>query len=182
VISDKPLSGIISTIMPFGLESYVRGESSRLNSDDVIVHSSQDQTFLSRSKVKQGYDLIDKYKVLIGQLISGHIGETDEKGQVKVLATVKEIGPGEVCTASYICAGGFETSVEAKNLRTYLSTKFVRFLLLQTLSSMHITKGSFSFVPLQDFTNEWNDSILYKKYNLSTAEINYIESMIKPME
>lgn len=182
VISDKPLSGIISTIMPFGLESYVRGESSRLNSDDVIVHSSQDQTFLSRSKVKQGYDLIDKYKVLIGQLISGHIGETDEKGQVKVLATVKEIGPGEVCTASYICAGGFETSVEAKNLRTYLSTKFVRFLLLQTLSSMHITKGSFSFVPLQDFTNEWNDSILYKKYNLSTAEIDYIESMIKPME
>lgn len=182
VISDKPLSGIVSTIMPFGLESYVRGESSRLNSDDVIVHSSQDQTFLSRSKVKQGYDLIDKYKVLIGQLISGHIGETDEKGQVKVLATVKEIGPGEVCTASYICAGGFETSVEAKNLRTYLSTKFVRFLLLQTLSSMHITKGSFSFVPLQDFTNEWNDSILYKKYNLSKAEIDYIESMIKPME
>ena len=168
--------------MPFGLESFVRGASKRQNPDDVLLHSSQDQTYVKRSEIKQGLDLLDKYNVLIGQLISGHIGETDENGQVKVLATVKEINPGEACTASYLCAGSFNTLAEAQNLRGYLSTKFVRFLLLQTLSSMHITKGSFAFVPIQDFSKEWTDSILYKLYDLSRPEIDYIESMIKPMD
>lgn len=182
VKSDASLSSIISPIMPFGLESFVRGSANKQHPDDVLLHSSQDRTFIKRSEIKQGLDLLDKYNVLIGQLISGHIGETDDKGQVKVLATVKEINPGEACTASYLCAGAFNTIKEAQNLRGYLSTKFVRFLLLQTLSSMHITKGSFMFVPIQDFTKEWTDSVLYKKYNLSPSEIDYIESMIKPMD
>ena len=181
VASDDTLSSIISTIMPFGLESFVRGEPVKKNADDVLLHSSQDRTYISRLKIKQGHSLIDKYNVLIGQLISGHIGETDEKGQVKVLATIKTINPGEVCTASYICAGAFDSLCEANNLLGYLSTKFVRFLLLQTLSSMHITKGSFAFVPLQDWSKPWTDAELYKKYNLSKDEIDYIESMIKPM-
>ena len=98
-----------------------------------------------------------------------------------MLATIKTINPGEVCTASYICAGAFDSLCEANNLLGYLSTKFVRFLLLQTLSSMHITKGSFAFVPLQDWSKPWTDAELYKKYNLSKDEIDYIESMIKPM-
>jgi hypothetical protein len=50
----------------------------------------------------------------------------------------------------------------------------------------------FALVPLQDFTAQsdidWSKSIpeidqqLYKKYNLSEDEINFIEKMIKPME
>ena len=46
-------------------------------------------------------------------------------------------------------------------------------------------------VPLQDFTDnsdiDWSKSVaeidqqLYKKYNLSEEEINFIETMIKPM-
>jgi hypothetical protein len=61
-----------------------------------------------------------------------------------------------------------------------------------TLSSIHLTKKSFQFVPLQDFTTQsdidWSKSIpeidqqLYTKYNLSEDEINFIEKMIKPME
>lgn len=182
VKTQTSLSSIISSIMPFGLESFIRGEHVKKHENDVLLHSSQDKTYIKRTDIKQGIELIDKYKVLIGQLISGHIGETDENGQVKVLATVKVVNPGEVCTASYICAGAFNSMMEAQNLQNYLCTKFVRFLLLQTLSSMHITKGSFAFVPMQDFTKQWNDSKLYTKYALTADEIEYIESMIKPMD
>lgn len=58
----------------------------------------------------------------------------------------------------------------------------MRYLLLQGLTSMNITKDRFLFVPLQDFSKPWTDAELYAKYNLTADEIAFIESMIKPME
>lgn len=53
-------------------------------------------------------------------------------------------------------------------------------------------KPVYQFVPMQDFTEksdiDWSapipeiDKQLYKKYNLKQEEIDFIESMIKPME
>ena len=73
----------------------------------------------------------------------------------------------------------------------YLRTKFLRFLLLQSLVSMNISRNNFRFVPLQDFTDKsdinWEKSVLeidqqlYTKYGLSEDEISFIESMIKSM-
>ena len=40
----------------------------------------------------------------------------------------------------------------------------------------------YRFVPLQDFTRPWTDADLYAKYGLTDEEIQFIESMIKPME
>ena len=37
-------------------------------------------------------------------------------------------------------------------------------------------------IPLQDFSKMWTDEELYNKYDLSQEEIDFIESMIKPME
>ena len=78
--------------------------------------------------------------------------------------------------------GAFEDKIEADNLVSYVKTKFFRFLLLQTLTSIHITKNSFCFVPIQDFTEEWTDTKLYTKYGLTEHEITLIDSMIKSME
>ena len=57
---------------------------------------------------------------------------------------------------------------------------------------MQVTQEVFCYVPLQDFTAQsdidWSKSVaeidqqLYKKYNLTPDEIDFIESMIKPME
>ena len=41
---------------------------------------------------------------------------------------------------------------------------------------------TFSFVPLQDFSKHWTDAELYAKYGLTDEEIQFIESMIRPME
>jgi len=40
----------------------------------------------------------------------------------------------------------------------------------------------YSFVPMQDFSEEWTDEKLYKKYGLTKDEIAFIDSMIRPME
>ena len=90
--------------------------------------------------------------------------------------------PGYICTETYLLAGWFNTENEAKNLLSYLSTKFVRFLIWQIAISQHITKGCFNFVPIQDFSNNWTDEELYAKYSLTNEEVSFIEEMIKPME
>ena len=90
--------------------------------------------------------------------------------------------PNEVCTETYLVVGVFGNAIEANNLISYIKTKFFRFLLLQALSSIHITKSTFAFVPLQDFSHPWTDEMLYKKYGLDENEIAFIESMIRPME
>ena len=50
------------------------------------------------------------------------------------------------------------------------------------LASMNMSKASYSFVPMQDFSKPWTDEELYEKYKLNDEEIAFIDSMIKPME
>lgn len=85
-------------------------------------------------------------------------------------------------TETYLLLQSFENKKEAENCASFYKTKFVRFLISQTITSMNITKDNFQFVPLQDFSEPWTDEKLYKKYNLTQEEINFIESMIRPME
>ena len=132
--------------------------------------------------VTASHDYVGKYNVITGKAISGHLGETDENGQVKLLATTMIIAPNEIATESYLAIGKFDSLKEAQNLLDYMKTKFMRFLLLQGLTSMNITKDRFLFVPLQDFSKPWTDAELYAKYGLTDEEIAFIESMIKPME
>ena len=96
--------------------------------------------------------------------------------------TMKIMKPGEICAETYLCIGRYKTYEEAKSVISYLSTLFVRFLMLQSLSSIMINKESFQFVPLQDFSHPWTDEMLYQKYSLTEDEIAFIESMIRPME
>ena len=90
--------------------------------------------------------------------------------------------PQEICSETYLVAGSFETELEAQNYMDYLKTRFVRFLLLQIAITQQISKATFSFVPVQDFSQKWTDQKLYQKYNLTTDEIAFIENMVKEME
>ena len=42
--------------------------------------------------------------------------------------------------------------------------------------TQHTTTKVYEFVPAQDFSKLWTDNELYKKYELSQNEINYIEA------
>lgn len=43
-------------------------------------------------------------------------------------------------------------------------------------------KKVYQFVPIQNFNESWTDEKLYKKYSLTDDEINFIESMIRPLD
>ena len=191
--NNQTLSSITSPISPFALPTTIRGNKVKDAKNSIRLFSSKDISYISRTSVTKGDEWIDCYKVLLSQLIPGKAGEVASDGTHPVFATTtKVIGKGDVCTHSYILLGGYDTELEAKNLLKYMMTKFVRMLVYSTLSSIHLTKKSFQFVPLQDFTSnsdiDWSKSVaeidqqLYAKYKLDPDEIAFIEKMIKPME
>ena len=180
---EDDLSSIISPLMPYGLSSNVRGNKNRNSNNDLILHSSDGITYLEKDKVTKGLDSIDKYKILVGILSSGRAGEPTKEGNYRVLpSNTRVIGPGEICTHSYFIIGMFNTKRQAQNALSYVKSKFARFLVQITLSSIHLSKQVFVLVPMQDFTKPWTDAELYAKYQLTPDEIAFIESMIRPME
>ena len=155
------------------------------------LYSSRGVGFIDYDSVSSNEASIECYKLFMGKVLSGHLGETDENGQVKVIATLIIGQPYDVCTDSYLVIGSFLNNLEVTNCESYFRTRFLRFLLLQSLVSMNISRNNFRFVPLQDFTSnsdiDWRVSIpeidaqLYHNYGLSDDEISFIEKMIKPM-
>jgi len=138
--------------------------------------------FVSRDEIKRNSDWIDKFKVMLPKITTEHGGIPDKEGKYKVLTSLRILHPGEICTQSYLIVGPFEDETFSENAKAYLETRFVRFLLQQSLTSMNISKDKFCFVPMQDFSKLWTDEELYAKYGLTDEEIAFIESMIRPME
>jgi site-specific DNA-methyltransferase (adenine-specific) len=78
--------------------------------------------------------------------------------------------------------GGFKSEAEAESAASYYSTKFFRFLLWLRKIGQHASRSVYTWVPMQTWDRKWTDTELYKKYGLSDEEIDYIESLIKPMQ
>ena len=76
----------------------------------------------------------------------------------------------------------YDSELIAKNAISYIKTKFFHFLLGLKKITQHTSQAFYQLIPLQDFNEEWTDEKLYKKYGLTEDEINFIESMIRPME
>lgn len=90
--------------------------------------------------------------------------------------------PNTVFTDTYLLLACFDNLTEAENFAKYMTLKLPRFLLHETYSSMAISKNNFRFVPYLDYTKEWDDNILYARYECTPKEIEMIDSMIRPLE
>lgn len=89
-----------------------------------------------------------------------------------------------VCSQTYLVIGydpekhNF-TKEQCKNICSYITTKFFRYLVAIKKKTQNGPRGVYQFVPLQDFNESWSDEKLYKKYNLTSDEIALIEKTIK---
>ena len=173
---ESKVSSVVGSRNPFGLSSSTRGSEDK---KEIALFSSDGLSYISLSEVKKGKELINRYKVMVSKVTSEHAGEPDKSGMVTVLSTIAVLKPKEVCTDSYLIAFSSDNITEVDNFSKYMCTKFFRFLLLQAVSSINLSKDKFQFVPMQDFSRVWTDKDLYKKYDLTNEEIDFIESMIK---
>jgi hypothetical protein len=175
------LADVVSSLMPFGLSTNYRGQETKDDVKNLTLYASDSVTYVSREELAKGEEYIDTYKVLVSKTSAEHAGEPSKEGKFRVIPTsMRVIGPGEVCTHSYFLIGNEQDKEHADNIYAYLTTKYVRFLMLLAISGFGLSKLVFEFVPIQDFSVTWTDEMLYKKYNLSDEEIEFIDSMIKP--
>ncbi len=175
-MGEKSFSTLVSPSKPFGLRTYITGNRT-YHQGDVKLYGNKSVGFIPRAEIPSGHDLIDKHKVYITYAYGA--GE-DFPHQIINKPFYGE--PGSACTETYLVIGPCETEKNARNIISYLSTRFLRFLVLLLKNTQHATKNVYQFVPIQDFSRPWTDAELYAKYDLTEDEITFIESMIKPME
>ena len=178
-IKEKKENGFavqISSRKPFGIETNSRVRKERRNGD-VDIFAYPENGYISRKEIMLNQKWIDEYKVYISYAYG-------ERGDFPYLVLGKPfLGmPNSCCTETYLVIGPFSTKRICENVISYIKTKFFRFLVLQRKNTQHATSKVYAFVPLQDFSKPWTDEELYKKYGLTDEEIQFIESMIRPME
>lgn len=127
----------------------------------------------------------NQYKVLVTKSNgSGVFGE--------VLSSPLIQGPQVGATDTFISIGPVKNKYEANSILSYIKTKFLRAMLDLKKVTQDNPRSTWEFIPLQDFTSysdiDWSKSIpeidqqLYKKYNLSDDEINFIETKVQAMD
>ncbi len=186
-IASNFMSEIVSPIDTFGIPSKEKGHKTKHPGDIELLTSSgynnQNISYIAPEIVKKNQHLINKFKVKISIMVpqSGEVGIKPENGY-RSISTPQILPPGQVDSFSYLNIGFFDTEEEARNLVSYVSCKFTRFVLRATYSSVHVSKDNFKFVPLMDYTKPWTDNELYQYFGLDDREIELIEKTMRPME
>ncbi|RLB94562.1 MAG: restriction endonuclease [Deltaproteobacteria bacterium] len=175
---EKTMNTIVSPSKPFGLRTFARPQKS----GDIILRWQKGEGPYKRKDITTGADMIDLWKVITSYVGYDHAGNPDKEGRRRVFSKIDILPPGTICTETYLVVGSFKKKSQANNLVSYMKTRFFRFLVSQFMYSHHITKDSYSFVPVLDMDTEWTDERLYKRYKITKEEIAFIESKIRPME
>lgn len=150
-----------------------------------LIKNKRVWRYINRNYVDISGENFNKYKVLVPAANgSGAIGE--------VLSTPLIGTPLIGYTQSFIGIGKFNTKEEAEACLKYIKSKFARTMLGILKTTQHNPTSTWRCVPLQDFTPnsdiDWTKSIpeidqqLYKKYNLTEDEINFIETKVQAMD
>lgn len=162
---------------PFGLKTDFKNYKKDPFDSCIKVYGNRWRGYITVDQVVKNHKWIDKYKVLIPEASDG-----SGSFPIQVLGKPIIAQPGEVCTATYLVCGVYDTIAQAENFARYLKTKFVRFLVSPLKSTQHTNKNNFIFVPILDMNTTWTDEMLYKSYGLDDSEIAFIEKMIKEMK
>lgn len=187
---EEKFSSIVSSRTPYGISADLFNSPERYPNSELIFQEQSEfykiygvkgkkggakrvVGYVNPNCISKGYEDINKYKLFFSKAYS-------------TTATVPPeiiIGePNTVCTETFLQIGSWTTKEEMLNCLSYIHTKFFRALLFYNRHSLNISQNSFNLIPMQDFSKSYTDEELYKKYNLNEKEIEFIESMIKPID
>lgn len=173
-LSEQTFNDIVSTKKPFGFTTNFKGRPKPFV-NSVKIYGNRRIEYVTRSEINRRLDSVDKHKLIIPKAVGSGNSQTDH---IKPLYCE----PNSCCTETYLLVGPFNSNQECENAMSYIGTKFFHFLVTLQKNTQDCMKKVYSFVPIQDFSQSWNDEKLYKKYGLTEDEIAFIESMIRPMD
>jgi site-specific DNA-methyltransferase (adenine-specific) len=139
--------------------------------------------FVDKKDIVDNFGYLNKWKLLVPK--APIAGQTDFSKPVGFYydGNIRIAKPGECCSESWLVAGAFDTEEELLSFKSYILTKTVRFLLLQTVVSQNITKKNFCFIPaFEKYKGIYNDELLRKMWGIDDDEWEYIDSRIHNFE
>lgn len=171
--NSSSFSKIVSSRKPFGLATNFESFEKQ---GPIKIYANKKIGYLNRNFIiPQNTDWVNKWKLYIPKAIGS--GDMKEDWIKPVVGE-----PNSICTETYIVIGPFENKETTENVLSYIQTKFFHFMMGLAKITQDATSKVYQFVPMQDFTKPWTDEELYTKYSLTQKEIDFIESMIRPME
>lgn len=174
LLGETTFESIVSTKKPFGFTTNYKGSKTSFP-NSVKLYGNKRIEFVERSKIERRIDAVDMHKIIVPKAVGSGDSKTD---------TIKPLycEPGACCTETYLLIGPFKSKKQCENVTAYINTRFFHFMVTLQKNTQDCMKKVYSFVPMQDFNENWTDEKLYKKYGLTPEEIAFIESMIRPME
>lgn len=173
---DRYLSDRVSARKPFGLPTNYMPKESGV---PCWFIQRIGKKFASRIDVDDSRGYLGKWKYIAPK--APIAGQTDFTKPVGFYyeGNTKIVEPGTCCTESFIILGAFDTEDEVQNYKSYILTKTVRFLLLQTVVSQDVTKKNYCFVPdLEKYDRRYTDEYLCELWGITPKEWAYIDSRI----
>lgn len=174
--NEPTMDSLVSSRQPFGLPTTFHGSKTK-KEGDVMVYENEGVSYVNPSVISKNRDAVDKYKVFISRAGSG-----SDAFPHPILGRPFVGLPNTVSSETFIFLGPFENESVCKNVMSYISTRFMRFLAMLKKVTQSTTRTVYTLVPQQDFSKPWTDEELYAKYNITNEEIEFIESMIRPMD
>lgn len=175
---ENSFSEIVSARKPFGLATnFTNFKKTKDDKNNIFLYRFGENGFISNSKIEKNNSLVNNWKVFVPYSSPG-----DDSYPHLILSKPILAGKNTCCTETYLLIGPFENKKRAKNVAVYMTTLFLRFMILLAKSTQHITQKNYVFVPQQDFDEEWTDEKLFKKYGITKTEIEFIKTLIRPMD
>lgn len=174
--SGRTLTEVVSSRKPFGLPTNYEPKS-----EGVPCYFIQKigKKYAYKKDIDDSKGYLDKWKLIAPK--APIAGQTDFSRPVGFYynGNTNIAAPGECCTESFIILGAFDTEEEVLSYKSYIFTKTVRFLLLQSVVSQDITKKNFCFVPdLGKYVGTYTDDMLKSMWDISEDEWDLIDSRI----
>ena len=166
----------VSASKPFGLRTFYKPKEKGVPCQFIQKYGLK---YADPDDIVDEWGLLDKWKFLAPR--SPIAGQTDFSQSVGFYSDKNTyiVPPGTCCTESFIVLFSSKEKKEVESFRTYLYTKVVRFLLLQSVVSQDVTREKFRFVPSMDhYHGVYTDAFLCEKWGISRDEWVYIDSKI----
>ena len=175
---EKSFSDIVSSRNPYGINSYLFSSEETKNGISVLGIEGGKRIYkkLHNSFVVRNKDEINKYRIYISKA-DGAAGQIGYPIPARIIGKSEISMENSACTETFLRIGPFKNLEQAKNAKSFLETKFVR-ALIGARKNKNMTQSTYSFVPLVDFSYQWNDEKLYQRYGLNNEEIEFINKMI----
>lgn len=164
---------LVSTRKPFGFDTTYRGRQT----GEIKLYQNGGIAAVDRSDIHRNVNWVDQWKVFIPEAGSG-----SDSFPHPILGKPFIGGPGTACTETYLVIGPFSSEEECRRVIVYISSRLFRFLVLLKKPSQHATSKVYSFVPIQDFSEIWDDKKLGEKYGLESEDEEFISTLVQPFD